>query len=190
MVQGGSRAVSPKKSSRPKTLTRTLRLEDELDKTLVKLAESETVSVNLLINRALTRYVEWDAYIAKFGLLSISKRLMRMLFDHLTDAEAREMGRQSGKDAGPELVTFWYKRFDLENTLKAFEDLVSRYSNNFQLERQYDGKVHTMILKHDTGLKASAYYAESVKAIFSLLGMKVETTETEDQVVAILYPNR
>jgi hypothetical protein len=190
LAQRGSRTLNQKKQVRPRTITRTLRLDDELDKNLLKLADGERVSVNLLINKALRRYVEWDAYVSKFGMLSISKRLMRVLFDHLTDEQARELGRQSGKDAGPELVNFWYKKFDLENTLKAFQDLIGKYSNDFQFDYRFDGKSHVLILKHDTGLKASLYYSESVRAIFNLLGMKVETSETEDQVVATLYPHR
>ncbi len=164
-----------------------MRLDGELDNNLLKLAESEDISVNLLINKALTRYVEWDAHAERFGLLSISRRLLRVLFDHLTEEEARELGRRSGKEGGPEMVTFWYKKFDLDNILKAVETLLSKYSNNFKLEHQYDGKIHTLIMKHDTGLKASAYYAESVKAVFSLLGLKVKTSETEAQVVATVY---
>ncbi len=188
MVQGVSPAINAKKRVSPKSTTRTLRLEGELDDDLLKLADSENISVNLLINKALTRYVEWDVHAERFGLLSISKRLMRALFDHLTDEEARELGRRSGKEGGPEMVTFWYKKFDLENTLKAFETLVSKYSNNFKFEHQNDGKTHTLIMKHDTGLRVSAYYAESAKAVFSLLGLKVKTSETEAQVVATVYP--
>ncbi len=182
-----SRTDNGRKQVRPKTTTRTLRLDGDLDDNLLKLADSEDISVNLLVNKALTRYVEWDAHAEKFGLLSISKRLMKVLFEHLTDEEARELGRRSGREGGPEMVTFWYKKFDLDSTLKAFEILVSKYSNLFKFEHQYDGKTHTLVLKHDTGLRASAYYAESIKSVFTLLGMKVKTNETEAQVVATVY---
>ncbi len=187
MVQGVT-AINQKKQVGPKSTTRTLRLDGELDESLLKLAESDDISVNLLVNKALTRYVEWDAHAERFGLLSISKRLLKVLFDHLTEEEARELGRRSGKEGGPEMVTFWYKRFDLENTLKTFETLAAKYSNLFKFEHQSDGKIHTLIMRHDTGLKGSAYYAESAKAVFSLLGLKVRTSETEAQVVATVYP--
>ncbi len=59
----------------------------------------------------------------RFGLLSISRRLLRVLFEHLTDEEARLLGKRSGREGGPELVMFWYKKFDLDNILKAFETL-------------------------------------------------------------------
>ena len=82
------------------------------------------------------------------------------------------------------MVNFFYKKFDLEALLKAFENLTSKYSNNFKYEHHFDGKMHTLVMKHDTGPKASAYYAESVKAAFALLNLNAKTTETEAQVVA------
>src|SRR5215831_12417712 len=82
----------------------------------------ENVSVNLLINKALTRYVEWDANSEKFGLVSVSKRLLRALFDGLSEKDARSLGTRSGREGGPEMITFFYKKFDLETLLSAFEN--------------------------------------------------------------------
>jgi len=161
-------------------------LESELDEGLSRLADKDNISVNLLINKALTRYVEWDANSEKFGLVSVSKRLLRSLFDYVPEKDVRDLGTKSGKEGGPELVTFFYKKFDLESLLKAFENLTSKYMNNFKFEHNFDGKTHTLVMKHDIGLNASAYYAESVKAVFALLGLKAKTSETEAQVVAIV----
>ncbi len=184
MVQGVSQLANARKHSKPRSTTRTLRLENDLDEGLSKLAEKDNISVNLLINKALTRYVEWDANSEKFGLVSVSKRLLRSLFEYVPDKEVRELGTRSGKEGGPEMVTFFYKKFDLDSLLKAFEHLTSKYANNFKLEHNFDGKTHTFVMKHDTGPKASAYYAESVKAVFALLGLRAKTSETEAQVVA------
>jgi len=176
--------VTARKHGKPRSTTRTLRLESDLDDSLSNLADRENVSVNLLINKALTRYVEWDANSEKFGLVSVSKRLLRTLFDNLEDKDARDLGAKSGREGGPEMVNFFYKKFDLETLLSAFENLTSKYANNFKFEHTFDGKTHTLVMKHDTGLRASMYYAESVKAVFALLGLKAKTTETEAQVVA------
>ncbi len=183
-MQGVSQIGNTRRHGKPKSTTRTLRLEGELDEDLLRLAENENISVNLLINKALTRYVEWDANSEKFGLISISKRLLRNLLERIPEDVVRELGKQSGKEGGPELVTFFYKKFDMDTLLKAIENLTSKYANNFKFEHHFDGKTHTLVMKHDTGLKASAYYAESVKAVFALLGLKAKTIETEAQVVA------
>ena len=81
MVQGDPQLANARKHSKPRSTTRTLRQERELDEALSKLSEKDNIGVNLLINKALTRYVEWDTNYERFGLVSVSKRLLRTLFD-------------------------------------------------------------------------------------------------------------
>lgn len=173
---------------RSRSVTRTIRIDEDVDRQLNDLATREKISVNLIANKALRKHVEWDAYSEKFGLLTISRRLFKTLISRLSEDEARELGRRSGTDGGPELVTFWFKKFNLENTLKAFEQLSSKYSNLFEFEHGFDGKSHTIVMKHNSGINASHYYAESIRAVFGLLGMKSEIVEIEDQIIATITP--
>src|SRR5437879_6997730 len=98
-----------------------------------------------------------------------------------------DLGRKSGEHTWVALVTFWFKKFNLENVLKAFERVASRYNGNFEYEASHDGQFLVVILRHDCGPRASAFYAESLKSVFALLDVKVELEETEDQVVAKLF---
>ena len=102
----------------------------------------------------------------------------------MTEEQARELGRKSGREAGPGLVTFWYKKFDLENTIKAIGKVTSEYGRNFSFDSSFDGKVHVLIMRHESGKNASAYYSESVKAVFGMLGLDCRMEENEDQVTA------
>ena len=159
---------------------RSFRLDhDTIDK-LNDISEKERVSVNVLANRALRRYVEYDVPGEKFGLITISKALLKTLFALMTE----ELGRKSGHEAGPAFVTFWYKKFDLENTIKAIGKVTSEYGRNFSFDRSFDGKTHVLVMRHESGKNASAYYAESVKAVFALLGLDCRMEENEDQVTA------
>ncbi len=92
--------------------------------------------------------------------------MLKTLFALMTEEQARELGRKSGREAGPGLVTFWYKKFDLENTIKAIGKVTSEYG------------------RHESGKNASAYYSESVKAVFGMLGLDCRMEENEDQVTA------
>ena len=109
---------------------------------------------------------------------------MKTLFALMTEEKARELGRKSGREADPGFVTFWYKKFDLENTIKAIGKVTSEYGRNYRFESSFDGKTHVLIMRHESGKNASAYYAESVKAVFALLGLDCRTEENEDQVTA------
>lgn len=162
------------------------RLDQDTIAGLDALSEKERVSVNVLGNKALRRYVEYDVLAEKFGLVTISKALLKTLFALMTEEKARELGRKSGLEAGAGFVTFWYKKFDLENTIKAIGKVTSEYGRNFSFDSSFDGKTHVLIMRHESGKNASAYYGESVKAIFALLGLDCRTEENEDQVTAFV----
>jgi len=157
--------------------------QDTID-SLRALSEKERVNVNVLANKALRRYVEYDVPAEKFGLITVSKALVKTLFALMTEEQARELGRKSGREAGPGLVTFWYKKFDLETTIKAIGKVTSEYGRNFSFDASFDGKTHVLIMRHESGKNASAYYAELVKAVFAMLGLDCRIEENEDQVTA------
>jgi hypothetical protein len=148
------------------------------------LSEKERVHVNVIANKALRRYVEYDVLAENFGLITVSKALLKTLFALMTEEQARELGRKSGSEGGPALVTFWYKTFDLENAIKAIGKITSEYGRNFSFNSSFDGKTHVLVMRHESGRNASAYYGESVKAVFGLLGLDCRLEEHEDQVTA------
>ncbi len=63
----------------------TFRVDADVFEAVSSLAEKEKTSVNAVANRALRRYIEWEVFAEKFGLLSITSGTITKLFDTLTD---------------------------------------------------------------------------------------------------------
>ena len=162
--------------------TRTIRLEGDILLKLEELANQENVSISFIINKALRRHVEWEIYAEKFGFMMVFTAKMRRIYESLTDAEARELGRQSAENEYSEFINFWFKKIDFDTTVKALELLGSEYARSFKFEHSFDGSMHTIIFKHDRGPRTSAYYAEMVKVLFNRLNLKVDTVESDQQV--------
>jgi len=162
--------------------TRTIRLEGDILLKLEELANQENVSISFIINKALRRHVEWEIYAEKFGFMMVFTAKMRRIYESLTDAEARELGRQSAENEYSEFINFWFKKIDFETTLKALEVLGSEYARSFKFEHSFDGKIHTIIFKHDRGPRTSAYYAEMARILFNRFSLKVETVESDQQL--------
>jgi len=162
--------------------TRTIRLEGDVFPKLEALAEQENVSISFIINKALRRHVEWQIYAEKFGFMMVFTAKMRRIYESLTDAEARELGRQSAENEYSEFINFWFKKIDFDTTVKALELLGSEYARSFRFEHSFDGSMHTIIFKHDRGPRTSAYYAEMAKVLFNRLNLKVDTVESDQQV--------
>jgi len=162
--------------------TRTIRLEGDILLKLEELANQENVSISFIINKALRRHVEWEIYAEKFGFMMVFTAKMRRIYESLTDAEARELGRQSAENEYSEFINFWFKKIDFDTTVKALELLGSEYARSFRFEHSFDGSMHTIIFKHDRGPRTSAYYAEMAKVLFNRLNLKVDTVESDQQV--------
>ena len=162
--------------------TRTIRLEGDILLKLEDLAKQESVSISFIINKALRKHVEWEIYAEKFGFMMAFTAKMRRIYGSLSDEEARELGRQSAENEYSEFINFWFKKIDFDTTVKALEILGSDYARSFKFEHSFDGKLHTIIFKHDRGPRTSAYYAEMSKVLFNRLNLKVETIESDQQL--------
>jgi hypothetical protein len=160
----------------------TFRIDADIFEAINDMAEKERTSVNAIVNRALRRYTEWEVFAEKFGLLSVTSGTITRLFNMMTDKQARELGANYGNTLAPELVTFWFKKFDFESILKALELLGSRYGRLFNFDYVLDGETYTLFIRHDRGMKHSIYYEEAAKALFGRLGIKPEISMTESQV--------
>jgi hypothetical protein len=179
---------TPVSSSR--SVTRTLRLDEDVDAGIVEMAEREQFSFNLLANRALRKLVEWEDKAGKFGFIQVPTSIVEKVFSILSDEEARELGREAGTNTLPEMILFWFKKFTSESALKTLE-MIGRYGNSFRLQYTLDGETDTVVLKHDRGPRVSAFYAELLESLFKPMGAKVDTQETEGQIVAnIIRPLR
>jgi hypothetical protein len=99
------------------------------------------------------------------------------------------MGKWWGENQVPGIITFYFKKFDFDSVLKALEFLGAQYGRAFTFEHSFEGKTHTLIVKHDMGFKASAFYAEAVKAAFAHLGLGTDIFVTDDAVIAISPPD-
>ena len=167
------------------SVTRTIRIERDVDEFLRKFGEREGVSVNLLVNKALRRLVEWDVYADKFGLVALPSSLVERMMDLLTDEEAAELGRWVGLNVLPEFMTFWFKEVNLQSMVVGMPRLQSRYGRTFEYEEHVKDGKWTVILKHGAGARWSTYYAELLRSSFQdLLKTEIAVEKTDDQVVA------
>src|SRR5438094_77414 len=148
-----------------------VRLDDDVRERLESLSRKEDLSLNHVMNSGLREYAEWGAVYQNAGLAVTGKRLLRELFDNLPEEKARELGRRNGREEAPHMVISWFGNFNLENVLRVFGSILARYSGTFVFEHSQEGRVHTVVVRHEMGSHASAYYAEYARAICELLNM-------------------
>lgn len=73
-------------------MTRTLRLDEDVDEALERMAQERGESVNAIAGRALRKLVEWDRIAESVGLVVASSVTLGRLMDSQTREEARALG--------------------------------------------------------------------------------------------------
>lgn len=105
------------------------------------------------------------------------------IMNYLSDDEVREYAQWVAENSVRDFVTFFFGELSLHTLLEGLK-LLADYGGHFVYEESATGRVRTVVLKHGRGMKWSIHYGEWVSlAVEKLLGLKVETEKTENQVI-------
>ena len=115
-----------------------------------------------------------------------NQRDHHQIVQHADRQTGPRTGLAVGNSLAPELIAFWFKRFDLPTVLKALDLLGSRYGRLFHFGYVYEGNMYTLFIRHERGMKHSIYYEEAAKELFGKLGLKPEISKTDSQVTIVI----
>jgi hypothetical protein len=168
-----------------KTTTMTFRIDSEVIRKINDEASHGAVSINALVNQILRRYVEWDMYEHKAGMVPISKLVVSELFERLTKEEIIVLSRDVAKNAVYSTALFMKGKADTGSFLEWFLSRMktcSEISNN----KRDDGS-QTYVLKHDLGENWSLYHKTVLESIFSdFLHDTIQISMTDSTLILTL----
>src|SRR5438552_16603221 len=118
-----------------------VRLDDDVRERLESLSRKEDLSLNHVMNSGLREYAEWGAVYQNAGLAVTGKRLLRELFDNLTEEKARELGRRNGREEEPHMVISRNGSVNVENVLRVFGSILDRYNVTFVFGHTHAGRI-------------------------------------------------
>lgn len=162
-------------------MTRTLRIDADLDEALKKMAEESGESVNSIVGRGLRRQVEWDHLAERAGLVVVSSVTLGKLMDSQSMDEARALGESAGTEVFLPFVVSTYGEVTLASALEAI-GLISRYMGRFESHYTTEGQRSVLTIRHARGSKWSAFYLGIAKTVFETLGLPFTTKVTEELV--------
>jgi hypothetical protein len=133
---------------------------------LRKEAKDREISINVLVNQVFRRYIEWDSYEPKVGMIPIAKPVVMELFENISEAKIIEIAQNVGNDAVKDIALFMKHRMDVESFLEWFETRMKTSSIEISHQRLGDTNgVHSYMIKHDLGKNWSIYH----KTIFEYI---------------------
>src|SRR5436309_14623592 len=90
--------------NKTKSVTRTIRIDEDIDFPLEKLSHEQRVSVNYFANQALRKFVEWDVFADWFGFVTLPSDTFAPLVCSTTPEQAKHVGTWFAKNMAQPLI--------------------------------------------------------------------------------------
>jgi hypothetical protein len=172
-------AVREQQPKKEVTRSITYRLPEKLINELDAEAKQRKISQNVLVKQILERYVQWDRYSEKIGMVPVPKEIIEALGADLDGRDIDEIINV----VFPMIknnVMFIKGGYDLERCIETLEDYMR--ASGMKSDHRVDGDLHTFIIQHDLGMKWSVFTEQLLTQIFRYFAtdkdLKFQTTDS------------
>ncbi|MFQ5782210.1 MAG: hypothetical protein ACE5GR_04030 [Nitrosopumilus sp.] len=173
--------VSAKTHTPKKDATRsiTYRLPEKLVSALETESTQKSISQNVLVKQILEKYVQWDRFSSKIGMIPVPKSIVESLGVELDRKDVDEIISlifPMIKDT----VLFIKGGFDLKRCIETLEDYMR--ASGMNSDHRVDGDMHIFLIQHELGIKWSTFTEQLLTQIFHSflpdLELNFQTTES------------
>jgi len=172
--------------NKPSTRSITYRLPEKLINELETEAAQKNTSQNVLVKQILERYVAWDRFSTKIGMIPVPKSILKSLGDELDGQDIDEIINlifPMIKDT----VLFIKGGYDLKRCIETLEDYMK--ASGMNSDHRVDGNIHSFIIQHDLGIKWSVFTEQLLSQVFrSFVPDKELKFQTTDSTVVLSIP--
>ncbi|MEM3008165.1 MAG: hypothetical protein QXW37_06605 [Candidatus Nitrosotenuis sp.] len=165
----------PKKET---TRSITYRLPARVVEELETEAMQKNISHNVLVRQILEKYLSWDRFADKIGIIPVPKKILETLGVELEGSEINQIV-DAIKPIIKESVLFMKGKYDLKRAIETLEDYM--LASGMNSDHRVEGAIHHFIIQHDLGMKWSLFTEQLLKEIFGEFlpqkNLKCQTTE-------------
>ena len=179
-----------KSSKKETTRSITFRFPTKLVEGLDSEADQKNVSLNVLVRQILEKYMDWDRYGDKIGMIPVPKKILMTLGEDMTGKDVDKIIKvliPTIEDS----VMFMKGDFDLPRCIETLEDYMK--ASGMKSDHRIEGGKHIFIIQHGLGMKWSLFTEQLLKEIFHKfvpdLNLVCKTTETTVSATIALGPD-
>lgn len=150
----------PKKE---KTRSITYRLPAKIVEELETEAVQKNISQNVLVKQILERYVTWDRFGDKIGMIPVPKGILDALGADMDGDDINEIIKvvlPLIKDT----VLFMKGKYDLKRCIETLEDYMK--ASGMKSDHRTEGHIHHFIIQHHLGMQWSFFTEQLLKEVF------------------------
>lgn len=158
-----SSAKKPVPAEKEKTRSITYRLPEKIVDELETEATNKNISQNVLVKQILEKYVRWDRFSDKIGIVPVPKSILEALGDDMEGKDIDEIINVI-KPIIKDNVMFIKGDYDLKRCIDTLEDYMK--ASGMKSDHRIEGNLHHFIIQHELGMKWSVFTEQLLKEIF------------------------
>lgn len=177
------RSLDNKKKEKTKTVS--YRLPDRLIAELESESIKKEISQNVLVRQILEKYVRWDRFSDKIGMIPVPREILQSLGENL-EGQDINMIVDLLKPIIKNNVMFMKGKYDLKRCIETLEDYVR--ASGMKSDHRVEGPLHHFIIQHELGMSWSLLTEQLLTEIFHefLPKKNIKTQTTESTVVTTI----
>jgi len=176
LVATKRQAHPPKKE---KTRSITYRLPAKIVEELETEAVQKNISQNVLVKQILEKYVKWDRFGDKIGMIPIPKGILDSLGADMDGEDINEI-IQAVLPLIKDTVLFMKGKYDLKRCIETLEDYMK--ASGMKSDHRVEGEEHHFIVQHELGMQWSFFTEQLLREIFHQFvpdkNIKFQTTKS------------
>ena len=166
---------TPKKE---KTRSITYRLPAKIVEELETEAVQKNISQNVLVKQILEKYVSWDRFGDKIGMMPIPRDILESLGSEMDGEDILEIIK-TVLPIIKDTVLFMKGKYDLKRCIETLEDYMK--ASGMKSDHRTEGEIHHFIIQHELGMKWSFFTEQLLKEVFNQFvpekNLKFQTTK-------------
>jgi len=163
-----------------KTDTISYRLPLKLLNDLETEANEKNISQNVLVKQILQKYVSWERFAVKMGMIPVPQKILESLAGDLSHQEILKIIDAlfaTIKDS----VMLMKGGYDLKRTIETLEDYMR--NSGMESDHRIEGDLHHFIIQHKMGIQWSIFTELLLKRVFAEFEKSVLTFQTTESTV-------
>jgi hypothetical protein len=155
------RAPHPPKKETTRSIT--YRLPARMVEELETEADEKQISQNVLVKQIIEKYLQWDRFASKIGMIPVPKSLLMTLGEDMQGKDITKIV-DAIVPVISESVLFMKGDYDLKRAIESLEDYMK--ASGMKSDHRMEGNIHHFIIQHDLGMNWSLFTEMLLKAIF------------------------
>tara|TARA_B100000959_G_scaffold47391_1_gene48456 strand:+ start:86 stop:670 length:585 start_codon:yes stop_codon:yes gene_type:complete len=175
----------PHVKNKEQTNSISYRLPSKLLESLETEARQKNISHNVLVKQILQKYVSWERFSEKIGMVPVPQKILQSLGGRLSHQEILEIIDAlfiTIKDS----VMFMKGGYDLKRTIETLEDYMR--NSGMESDHRVEGDLHHFVIQHKMGMQWSIFTELLLRRVFAEFEkeMELKFQTTESTVIATI----